>query len=163
MGNIVMTRVDYRMIHGQVAGTWIPALSCDRVIIIDDATAKDELVIEIMRLGAPHGIKVDAYTVEEAIQSYQADSFGDGTIIVLFRDVATAYRTYSAGFDFKALNVGQTPRTGDQKHATATVFLTNQDLNDLKSLEDRGVEVYFHQTLTVPRVELSSVYSKLKK
>ena len=40
---IKMTRVDHRLLHGQVAFTWIKAVGADCILIANDDVAKDEL------------------------------------------------------------------------------------------------------------------------
>ena len=41
MAKLKMTRVDYRLIHGQVAGQWTKFLDVDKVVIIDEESAHD--------------------------------------------------------------------------------------------------------------------------
>ena len=40
---IKLVRLDYRLLHGQVCFTWVQHVSAHRVIIVDDASANDEL------------------------------------------------------------------------------------------------------------------------
>ena len=36
-----LTRIDDRLVHGQVAFTWVPALGADTLVVANDRTAKD--------------------------------------------------------------------------------------------------------------------------
>ena len=36
MRNIVLARVDDRLIHGEVVSVWSPSLSINRIVIVDD-------------------------------------------------------------------------------------------------------------------------------
>ena len=40
---IVDARIDDRLVHGQVCSFWIPKYNVDRIVVVDDAVAKDDL------------------------------------------------------------------------------------------------------------------------
>ena len=43
MKNIVLARVDDRLIHGEVVSVWTPSLNVNRIIIVDDEVANDSV------------------------------------------------------------------------------------------------------------------------
>lgn len=158
---ICMTRVDFRMIHGQVASVWIPHYSATKVVIIDDSTSKDTFVQQILTFAAPKGTTVEFYNVEDGAAAYEKNHFGDGKVIVIFRSIEQAYKAYTKGFCFESINVGQTPRESNQVHATATVYVSREDLEHLKELDEKGVYVYFRQEISKPEVKLDAVVKKI--
>lgn len=158
---ICMTRVDFRMIHGQVASVWIPHYSATKVVIIDDKTSKDNFVKQVLIFAAPKGTAVEFYNVEDGVEEYKKDQFGSGKVIILFRSIEQAYAAYQKGLKFESLNIGQTPRGSNVLHATATVYVTVQDVHNLMSLKDCGVYVYFRQEISKPEVQLDSIVKKL--
>lgn len=42
MKNIVLARVDDRLIHGEVVSVWTPSLNVNRIIVVDDEVAADK-------------------------------------------------------------------------------------------------------------------------
>lgn len=66
MRNVVLARVDDRLIHGEVVTTWIPTTRATRVIIIDDEVARDEFNVRVVKALAPAGTKVFVYDVAKA-------------------------------------------------------------------------------------------------
>ena len=52
---IKMTRVDHRLLHGQVAFTWIKAVGPDCILIANDDVAKDELRMAVLKMAKPQG------------------------------------------------------------------------------------------------------------
>ena len=50
---IKLTRVDYRLIHGQVAMSWTHALDVDCILCASDAVAKDDMRKAALRPPAP--------------------------------------------------------------------------------------------------------------
>jgi len=40
--NILLTRIDNRLVHGQVGVTWTSTIGANLLIVVDDDVAKDE-------------------------------------------------------------------------------------------------------------------------
>ena len=43
MKNIVLARVDDRLIHGEVVSVWTPSLNVNRIIVVDDEVAAGQI------------------------------------------------------------------------------------------------------------------------
>ncbi|MEN6473094.1 MAG: PTS sugar transporter subunit IIB, partial [Syntrophaceae bacterium] len=63
--NIVLVRVDDRLIHGQILESWIPFLKAQCVVVANDALAGDQFQRAILSMAIPDRIKVRIVTVEE--------------------------------------------------------------------------------------------------
>ena len=55
MRNVVLARVDDRLIHGEVVTAWTPTMRANRIIIVDDDVAKDEFNVRVVKALAPNG------------------------------------------------------------------------------------------------------------
>ncbi len=146
MAKLMMTRVDYRLIHGQVAGQWTKSLDVNKVVILDDVTAADEFMLEVFEVIAPVGTEVTVYTVEQGVQEWKENQFGQGRVLVLFREVVDAERAYRLGFQYPSLNVAQSPGRDDRKQAVLTVCLSDHEAELLRGLMNDGVDVYCQMT-----------------
>ena len=58
MSEIVLTRIDDRLIHGQVMTAWVKKTRANQILIIDDEVAKDDFMSEILKMSAPAGIDI---------------------------------------------------------------------------------------------------------
>ena len=67
MRNIVFTRIDDRLIHGQVMTAWVHETKANEIVIIDNEVAQDDFLKMIMTSSAPAGIKVLIMSEEQAI------------------------------------------------------------------------------------------------
>lgn len=61
MKNIVLARVDDRLIHGEVVSVWTPSLNVNRIIVVDDEVAADKFNKRVIKALAPNGVKVNVY------------------------------------------------------------------------------------------------------
>ncbi|MCI6843373.1 MAG: PTS sugar transporter subunit IIB, partial [Coriobacteriaceae bacterium] len=59
--------IDDRLIHGQLASTWIPDFGIESVIIVDDKVASDPVQKSVAGLAVPK-VKVSVFSVEKFIQ-----------------------------------------------------------------------------------------------
>lgn len=64
---IKLVRIDHRLLHGQVVFSWTKSLSISRIIIIDDFSATDELKKISLNLSKPSGVKLNIFTVKDAL------------------------------------------------------------------------------------------------
>lgn len=55
---IQMIRVDYRLLHGQVAVSWTSALGADCILLVSDTVLNDKLRLQALSLAKPEGCKV---------------------------------------------------------------------------------------------------------
>ena len=57
MKNIVLARVDDRLIHTEILTLWVPEVRANRIIIVDDVVAKDKFRSKVIKEMAPQGVK----------------------------------------------------------------------------------------------------------
>ena len=76
MGNIVLTRVDSRLIHGQVMTKWVNQVQANKIVVVSDELAADEFMRSIYLMSAPTGVEVVCLFEAQAAESYAADVFG---------------------------------------------------------------------------------------
>ena len=53
MNNIVLARVDNRLVHGQIVVYWSKEVEPHRIAIVDEVIAKDDAMKMIYKLAAP--------------------------------------------------------------------------------------------------------------
>ena len=150
MADIIATRVEYRLVHGQVATKWVKILNISKIVIIDDETAADDFQKELLKLAAPAGVKVLVYTLDRAMERWQEKKFGVGRV------------AHRRGFTFSHLVLGQVPGRDDRKIAYKSVNLSNAELDLVKELEDSGVEVVLQMVPDEKPAAFKPVYDRLK-
>ena len=109
MANIVLTSVDNRLIHGVVALSWIPYLNIKKVIIIDDEIYNDPYLSSLQKISTPAGVNSIAINIDKAVYYWQKNQFGSGQVLILFRNINSAYNCYIKGFKYNNLQLGILP------------------------------------------------------
>jgi D-glucosaminate-specific PTS system IIB component len=162
MAVVTMTRVDARLVHGQVAGRWLKTLNADRVVIVEDEVANDPFMVELFELASPPGTKMICYSFEQAVKEWEKDEFGEGRIIIMFKYPQSADKAWRMGVKFKALNVAQVPGGPGRRLAHATVSLSEAEMDLLENLANEGVNVYIQQVPEDRQMPILTVIKKMR-
>jgi PTS system mannose-specific IIB component len=140
-------RVDNRLVHGQVLEAWVPALGLSRLLVADDEAAGDELTRTAMGLALPDRVALEVLTVAAAAARLRAD--GPGGTLVLLREVADAARLAEdlavpgplPTAPLRRLNLGNVHFRAGRRPVAPTVYLDEQELQQLEALSRAGTEV----------------------
>ena len=69
---IKLLRVDYRLVHGQVAISWSRHIGADCILVANDEVAKDEMRQSMLRLSKPQGMKLVIKSIEDSVKSIKS-------------------------------------------------------------------------------------------
>lgn len=160
MGNLVLTRIDSRLIHGQVMTKWVNQVRANKIVVVSDELANDEFMRSIYLMSAPAGIEVVCLTEAQAAEEYKKDVFGNGNVLLLLPSLTALKNIYDAGVDVKAIQVGGLGGGPERKVVFQNITLDDTDAAILEELAGKGVEVTFQ---TIPEDSPQKVDSILKK
>ena len=64
MPNILLTRIDNRLVHGQVGVTWTKTLGANLIVVADDTAAEDRIQQSLMSVTAKSsGVGIRFFTI----------------------------------------------------------------------------------------------------
>ena len=66
MPNIVLSRIDERLIHGQVGVQWVGFAGANLVLVANDEVAEDPVQQNLMEMVLAEGIAVRFWTLQKA-------------------------------------------------------------------------------------------------
>lgn len=67
--NIVFTRVDNRLVHGQVGNVWVTASGANLILVVDDETCHDELSKSLMKMTADAvGVQIRFFSIKRLLR-----------------------------------------------------------------------------------------------
>ena len=140
---ISLTRIDARLIHGQVAAIWLKFLNADTIIAVSDIVAKDPFMKELYTCAVPDpNIEVLICTTDEAVALYKEGRMERGRVMLIFHDVATANAAYEAGLKYKELDLGQGPSGAGKKKIYITFYVSVEEEKTLQQLKGKGINIY---------------------
>ncbi len=136
---IVLSRIDSRLIHGQVIEAWLPHLGVKRVVVADDDAALDPLAKVAYAMAIPDDVELILASVKDV--DFQ-ELAGDGVpTLVLFREVKSAVAAREWGLPNGMLNVGNVHSGPGRVSVSRSVFLDSSDSSALARLAQSGMTV----------------------
>jgi fructose-specific PTS system IIB component len=137
--SIVFVRIDDRLIHGQVATTWIRTQSIEQVAVINDELAKDPMQASVLKMAAPTGVKAVLLDIPRFIEAYNK-GFKKRTMLILTnpQDVLSLIEN---GVTIPYLNVGGMKFKDGRKRLTEAVSVTEEDMEVFEKMITKGISV----------------------
>lgn len=136
---ISLVRVDNRLIHGQVVEAWLPHLKVGRVAVADDEAAQNPLIRAAMALAVQPSVEVVIQPLREF--NFERITRDEVKTLVLVRDVRDAVEAKERGLKLTRLNLGNVHFATGRRQVSASVFLSQEELDQLKVLAQEGVAV----------------------
>ena len=159
--SIELTRVDFRLIHGQVITRWLTQCQINEIVTIDTALSKDAFMQEVFKMAAPKGVKIAIVNVEDAVKRQQEGAFDKNRVMVLFKGVAELNAAVQAGLKLEKVQIGGLGGGPGRKAVNNAITLDRADADTLLELEKMGIEIYFQTTPDYPSETLQKAVAKL--
>lgn len=142
---IELARIDDRFIHGQVLTKWVKLRPVERIIVVSDAVASDEMRKTLILSVAPANIKASAVSVDKMVRAYNSPKYTDTKAMLLFENPEDILRLVKQGVDLKEVNVGGMRFETDRKQITKAVSVKEQDIAAFEELAKLGVKLELRQ------------------
>jgi mannose/fructose/N-acetylgalactosamine-specific phosphotransferase system component IIB len=139
--DIVLVRVDNRLVHGQILEAWVPYVKADCIVVVDDNVASDFFRETVIKMAVPREIDVIITSVEDFTRYYIDDSHNDKRTIVLFSEVVDVVTCFKHGFKFGHLNIGNVYNEDCVKECSPSVLLGTRDIESIEYLLATGIKV----------------------
>ncbi len=143
MRNIVLARVDDRLIHGEVIMGWVPVTRATRIIIVDDEVANNAFNSRIIKALAPETVKCFIFTVEQAAEKLMKEGTKKERLLVLAKTPLTFKRLIEAGVPIKEVNIGGVGIREDRKNFYKNISLSRAEVEACKEMVNRDCRVYY--------------------
>lgn len=156
----VLCRVDTRLLHGQVATTWTKQTNPDRIIVVSDGVAHDDLRKSMIEQAAPPGVHVNVVPVDKMIEVAKDTRFGATKAMLLFETPQDLLRAVEGGVDIKKVNLGSMAHSVGKVVVSNAIAMGDDDVKTLEKLQAKGIEFDVRK---VPADSPESFEAMLKK
>ena len=137
----VLARIDSRLLHGQVATGWTKTYNPDRIIIVSDQVAHDEVRKKMIRQAAPAGVKAHIVPLKKMAELDQDDRFGNTKVILLFENVQDVVRLIDMGVSLPVINLGMIAHTPGKINVNTAISMDLKDVASFEELIKKNVEI----------------------
>ncbi|MCF7626819.1 PTS sugar transporter subunit IIB [Holdemanella sp. SCCA2] len=152
--SIIVGRVDDRLIHGQVATSWIRGQNIQVVVLVDDKIAANKTQISILKVSAPAGVKLYVQSVDKFVEKYNQGILDPYCVMLVFENVHTPLELVKKGIDLKSVNLGGMRFKEGRRQISKALSVSEDEERVIKELHDLGVEVEHRQLVSDQKVDV---------
>lgn len=139
---ILLTRVDDRLVHGQVVMGWGRPLDLQRIVLVDDVVRGSDWEQELYRMAAPPEIALEFASSAEAAPRLAGWEAGKERVLVLVGTIAAAADLAGrAPGVLHRLNLGGIHAGPGRRERLRYLYLSEEELIALHRLARSGIEV----------------------
>ncbi len=140
--NILLTRIDNRLVHGQVGVTWTTSLGANLIVVADDLVAQDKLQQQLMGLTAESsGAGIRFFTLQRTIDII-SKAAPSQKIFLVCKTPSEVRKLIEGGVPITEVNVGNMHFSQGKHPLSKKVYVDDKDLEDLRFIKSKGINIY---------------------
>lgn len=140
--NILMTRIDNRLVHGQVGVTWTKTLGANLIVVADDGVAEDLLQQQLMQVTAESsGVGIRFFSIQKTIEVIHKAS-SKQKIFIVCRTPKAVRALLDGNVPIREVNVGNMHFEKGKRQISKKVYVDDKDMDDLLAIQKAGVNIY---------------------
>ena len=160
--DIAAVRVDTRLLHGQVATAWTKQIAPNRIIVVSDGVAHDELRKTMIEQAAPPGVPANVVPIKKMIEVAHDPRFGATKAFLLFETPQDLLATIEGGVDITDANIGSMAHSVGKVVVTNAIAMDQADLDCIEALHDKGVHIEARKVPADSAITYDELVSKAK-
>lgn len=140
MQNLVLTRIDDRLIHGQVMTAWSRVTQAEQVIVVDNEVAKDDFMINVLENAIPENMAIGVFNQEDAV-TFLSVPLAAPTIILVKTPQVLEY-LIDHHVDIKEIDLGGMGAKAGRERLYHTISTSQAENESFKRLIAKDVDVF---------------------
>lgn len=152
---IRLVRVDHRLLHGQVALSWVNGVGADCILVANDFVSEDPVWKTTLKLGKPSGCKLVIKSIDDSIAAINSGVTDRYRLIVVLQTVMDAKRLVEGCPAIKSINLGNTKKSPTTMQVSRQVFLEPEEIEVVRWLVDRGIECEIRPLADDEKIDIS--------
>lgn len=138
---IVATRIDGRLVHGQVANLWTTKLNISRIMVVDEDIVNSDLEKTALKLATPAGVKLSVLTIDKAATNILAGRYDSQRLLIVAKRPKTFLGLMNKGVTLTELNVGNMSQTPETRSVTRSINVVDEDIQDFDAIQAKGTHL----------------------
>jgi len=154
---IKLVRIDDRLVHGQVAFTWVPAVGADCLIVANDKAATDEFLKMTLGLAKPPNTKLVIKSLRDTAAILNDEKYKNLKILVLVNSVVDAHSLSDSVSTITSINFGGIRAREGSRLISKAIAVTEDDIILIRQMLDKGIELEIRQVPTDTKQMMQSL------
>lgn len=157
MPDIVLVRIDNRLIHGQVATQWCGVVGANLLLVANDKVAADQLRQGLMNMAAPSYAQTRFFTVQRTCEIINKASPSQH-IAIICETPQDVLRLVEGGVPIKTVNIGNMHMAEGKRQVATSVAVDDDDVAAFRHLQELGVELFIQRVPDIPKEDIGKLF-----
>ncbi|MEQ4582380.1 MAG: PTS mannose transporter subunit IIAB, partial [Pantoea agglomerans] len=158
---IGLTRIDDRLIHGQVATRWTKETNVQRIIVVSDEVANDHVRKTLLTQVAPPGVTAHVVDVDKMVRVWNNPKYGQDRVMLLFTNPTDVLRVVEQGVDIKTVNIGGMAFRQGKTQVNNAVSVDEKDIAAFRKLNERNIELEVRKVSSDQKLKMMDLIAKV--
>lgn len=156
--NIVLTRIDNRLLHGQVATQWCSSVGANLILVANDEVSTDKMRQNLMKMAAPAGVATRFFSLEKTIDIIHNAS-PKQKIFIVVETPEDVLALVEGGVPIKKVNIGNMHMSEGKRQVATSVAVNDEDVATFHKLQEKGVELEIRRVPSTPIENTDKLFS----
>lgn len=136
-------RVDERLLHGQVAVTWVSQVAPTSILIANDEVMENEIAKMAIKMVKPNGVNLAIRSIDGAVELLKDPRTEKLQIFVIVKTVQDALRLVEKVDGINHINIGGIKKKEGSRLLSAAVYVNVGDVEAIRQLTQKAEHVEF--------------------
>ncbi|MFV0254993.1 MAG: PTS N-acetylgalactosamine transporter subunit IIB [Erysipelotrichaceae bacterium] len=157
MPNIVLTRIDNRLIHGQVATQWCGVVGANLLLVANDSVAADEFRQGLMDMAAPGYAQTRYFSIQKTIDIIGKASDAQ-KIAIICETPQDVLKLVEGGVPIKDVNIGNMHMADGKRQVATSVAVDDADVEAFRKMQELGVKLEIKRVPDIAAEDINKLF-----
>ncbi|MEF9891786.1 MAG: PTS N-acetylgalactosamine transporter subunit IIB [Anaerorhabdus sp.] len=157
MPNILLTRIDNRLIHGQVATQWTSSIGANLLLVANDDVANNTFRQGLMDMAAPSYAQTRYWTIQKTIDTIHKASDAQ-KIFIICENPQDVLKLVEGGVPIKKVNIGNMHMSEGKRQVAGSVAVDASDVEAFEKLRNLGVELEIRKVPSMASEDVEKLF-----
>ena len=138
---IKIVRIDDRLIHGQIVQGWLKTVDVDKILIISDEVANDEMQQVLLSMAVPSSVKLVIKNIKDASYEIANEVYENDNLMILFSNPQDIVKMLDNGIKFQSINIGGMHYAHGKKQLLTNLSVDKNDVISFLKIINSGIEL----------------------
>lgn len=160
MKNVVVARIDDRLIHGQVVTSWIRTYTINMILIVAEDLSKNLLMQRIYKSVAPEGVDVKIMDNQSALDFLREENRKDENLMILVKTPEVFEFLITNGIEIPKIVLGGMGAKPGRETLIRNVSANEAEKETLSRLIDEGIKIVYQMVPVDKEIDIEKLIQR---
>lgn len=157
MPNIVLTRIDNRLLHGQVSTQWSSSIGANLILVANDEVSQNKMRQKLMDMAAPTGVDTRYFSIERTAEIIHKAADRQ-KIFIICETPQDVLRLIEGGVPIDKVNIGNMHMAEGKRQVATSVAVDDDDVKTFRKLQEKGIKLEIRRVPSIASENVDKLF-----